>query len=263
MIKKDIQISTELGDIITSLTSVISITSISESSGVSTINTTSVIIFDNLSIKMQLQDNMIVTLGNINYQVSNVINTPTTKSFDITGTGLTATEWNVAANYHAGKLTEINEILIQERTDDNKFKRWPLIWYIYSDNRDYDNQVIDFESTVNIVFAYKSNITDKTITRIDNNINPILNPLLSLFLLWVQSSDFNYMIELGGRDKPFQSKTQNWPFYGSQSKKNVLETSTDAIELEIDLKFKKQYIDSVGTPAQFKLIEGGFFLLLN
>lgn len=242
MLKKELQISDELTDIVTALTATINIISISVTSGVSTIVTNSITIYNNSSKIMKLQSGMIVTMGLKNYQVSNIIDTPAIKSFDITGIGITATDWNVSANFQTGTRTEINEILTQERTDNNRFKRFPLIWYIYNDERDNGTETIDFESTVNLAFAYKSNNTDKTTKRLDENVSPIIQPLLSLFLLWIQSTDFYYMFELGGFEKPLDEKINIFTFYGSSDKKkNVLETSSDAIELMIDLKFKKQY----------------------
>lgn len=263
MLKKEIQISTELEDIITAMKSPIGIISTSVIDGVTTIVTNSVTIFDNLCAVVLLTAEMIVTIGDTNYAVFNIINTPGVKSFDVTGIGITSEEWNVAANFRTGTRTEINEILSQQRTDDNRRKRWPLIWYIYSDNRDKTNEKIDFSSTLNIAFAYNSNDTDKTSTRIDNSISPVLQPLLSLFLLWIQSSDFYYMFEFGGFGKALDLKTKNFPFYGASDKlENVLETSTDAIEIEIELNFKKQTAVFPSSKAEFKLIGGGNFKLI-
>jgi hypothetical protein len=240
--KKDIQISNELNDVFEALKAPFNIVSITENSGISTIVTDTIRIFDNLCITMDLQDGMIVTIGDKNYQVDNVTHTPQEDSFTIAKTGISGTEWNVAANFHSGGRTEINEILQQERTDNNKFKRFPLVWYIYRDDRDYDNEAIDFEAPVNLAFAYKSNETDKTVDRIDNNITPILQPLIKLFQLWIQSSDFYYLFEFNGHGRALDATTKNFPFYGiTENRKNVLETPSDAIELEINLKFKKQY----------------------
>jgi len=245
--KRDIQISEALNDVFDTLKTSINITSITPLNGVSTIVTPTIVIFNNLSVTMNLKDGMVVTIGNNNYQVDNVIHTVTEDSFTVNAINVSGSTWNVAANFKAGGRTEINQILLQERTDDNRFKRWPLVWYIYSDDRDENNQTIDFESTINLAFAYKMDSklntnmlnTDKAI---ETSISPIIQPLLTLFKLWIQSSDFNYMFEFNGYGKALDASQKNFPFYGiTENQKNVLETESNAIEYEIKLKFKKQY----------------------
>jgi len=240
--KKGIQISTELNKIVDSIKTEMNIVSISELSGVSTIVVESVIIFDNLSVVMNLQAGMIVTINNINHSVSNVVNIPSQKSFDITAINLVATKWNVAANFKPGTRAEINQILTQESNDINRYKKFPLIWLITPIAKDFDHRVLDFQSELVLVLAYNSNNTDRTQTRIDETFDLVLQPLLKLFLLWVQSSDYNYMFEFNGHEKPINYKAENYPFYGTSDKsKNVLNTTTDAIEVVFDLDFKKQY----------------------
>ena len=111
--KRSLQITNELNDIITQLIQTFVILSIDEVDGVSTINPDPVTIFDNLSKVMVLQEGMIITINNINYPVANVVNLPGGRSFDITTTGLVATEWNVAANFKPATRREINQILQQ------------------------------------------------------------------------------------------------------------------------------------------------------
>jgi len=245
MQKKDLQISTELQKVFDALTFSIPILSIIENDGISTImlNSDDVIIFDNLGKSMLLQNGMVVTLGLKNYVVSNVVHTPDFDSFDIEETGLsvlTTPNWSIACNFQAGSRIEINAILKQEQADENRFKRFPLVWWIYSDEKDFFNETLDFKSTLNLAFAYKSNSTDRTTKRIDENITKIIQPLLRLFLLWLQSSEFYYMLEFYGYEKPIDYKTTNFPFYGNDNE-SVLEVSSDAIEIELNLNFKKQY----------------------
>jgi hypothetical protein len=245
--KKDIQISDELKDVFDKLKTPINIVSITPVDGVSTVIVDTIRVFDNLSTVYDLKDGMIVTIGTKNYQVSNVTHTVLVDSFTVAAINVSGSTYNVAANFQSGSRAEINQILIEERTDDNKFKRWPLVWYIYNDDRDEDNQAIDFESTINLAFAYK--IDDKLNTNklntdkaIENSIAPIIQPLLTLFKLWIQSSDFIYMLEFNGHGRALNASSKNFPFYGiTDSKKNVLESASNAIEYEITLKFKKQY----------------------
>ncbi len=259
--KKDIQIYSELNDIITSLTGAIAISSIDEVDSVSTINTTSVTIFDNLSETIVLTTGMIVTLDSINYPVSNVVNKPGTKSFDITAVDLTATEWNVAANFQTGSRREINQILQQ---DSGNLDRFPLIWLLPPKNQDNDQNVLDFTVTITLVFAHKANADDRTAKRLDENFDPIIQPLMTLFNKWMTSSDFNYMLEFYGKGKPINYEKTNFPFYGANNKGVFTSVSSDAIEVSMDLNFKKQHLPvGGGTRSQFKLLTGGCLLLLE
>lgn len=258
--KKELQIYSELNDIITSLTGAIAINSISEVDGVSTINTDSVVIFDNLSDIIVLTSGMIVTLDNINYSVSNVVNNPVQKSFDITATDLTATEWNVAANFQTGSRKEINQILQQDAVNLDRF---PLIWLLPPSNLDFDHNLLDFTADITLVFAHKANATDRTVKRLTNTFDPVIQPLLKVFNKWLTSSDFNYMLEFFGKDKPIDYEQTNFAFYGADGKGVFTSVSTDAIEVSMTLSFKRQYIDPSAGTSQFKLLTGGCLLLLN
>ena len=237
--KKELFIPTEINDVITALKTEINIISIAENSGVSTITTDTIRIFDNLCDTIDLKNGMIVTIGTKNYQVSNVTHTVLADTFDVTGTNITATKWNVAANFQTGSRKEINDILNNQNGDLNRF---PLIWLIPSDELDQNNVVLDFTVDLVLVFAHKANNTDYTTTRYENNIKPVLQPLISLFNAWLQSSDFNYMLEFDGYGKPIDYTKNIFAFYGTDDKtKEVLNVSTDAIEANYTLKFKKQY----------------------
>ena len=237
--KKDIFVSKEINNVIDALATPINISSIVENSGVTTITTETIRLFDNLSITMDLKEGMIVSIGEINYPVQNVIHTPQFDSFDVVGTGITASTWNVAAKFEVASRFEINQILQQESGQLNRF---PLIWLLPVGALDKDNVVIDFQSPITMVFAHKANKTDRTSNRIDNNFELIIQPLVTLFNLWLKSSDFNYMLEYNGQGKSIDYDLSNFPFYGSPDKtKQVLNTTTDAIEVSYDLKFKKQY----------------------
>lgn len=241
--KREIYIPTEIKSIVDVLTSSVLINSISETNGVSTIDTQTLTIFNNLGSAMLLIDGMIVTINDINYQVSNIVNTTNLRTFDITATNLTASYWSVAANFQTGSRNEINQILQQ---DASNLDRFPLIWLLPSTDLDYNHNALDFTATVNLVFAYKSNKTDRTEKRYTNTIEPIIQPLMTLFNLWAQSSDFNYMLEFDGFGKPIEYSKSLFPFYGTSDKtKEVFNTTTDAIEVNYELKFKKQYGEPV------------------
>jgi len=242
MFKKEIHIPNEINDIVTAMTQEFVISSISESGTTSTITTPSVRIFDNLSEIILLTTGMVITINSKNYIVSNIVLLVGSATFDITATGLTATKWNVAASFKFGSRKEINQALQEETNNDSKFKRFPLIWLFTPIEKDYDNTAIDFEAQIILSLAYKSNKTDRAQIRLDGNIKIILQPLLRLFLAYCKSSDFNYMFEFEGYGKPINYESQDFYFYGTSDKtKEVLNTSTDAIEITFNLKFKKQF----------------------
>lgn len=237
--KKSLQITNELSDIITRMKLPFVINSVNEAGGVSTINSETVTIFDNLDKVMILKEGMIITINNINYPVSNIINSPSIKSFDIEASDLTATEWNIAANYKPGTRREINQILSQ---DASSLDRFPLIWLITPTAKpDKFQEYLDFTVDLVLVFAHKANKTDRTQKRIDENISPVIQPLLDLFNLWLQSSDFNYMLEFFGHGKAIDYEMNNFAYYGNNEKGVFTSISTDAIEVNYELNFKEQY----------------------
>jgi len=238
--KKRLKIPNEIETIINKIKTSVNIVSISESSGVSTIITDTVQVFNNLSIVMLLKAGMVVTINNKNYVVSNIVDTPAVKSFDVNGTGISVTSWNVAANFKTGTRVEINEVLNLQNNNEFREMKFPFVWLLLPINPDFDHRVLDFQTDLDIVFAQSSNKTDRAQTRIDNNFDLVLNPLLELFLLWVQSSDLSYMFDF--QHQVIDYSSQNFPFYGTDDKsKNVLTTTTDAIEVNFKLDFKKQY----------------------
>ena len=237
--KKSLQITNELNDIITKMKVAVTINSITEDDGVSTINTESVTLFDNMDKVMILQEGMIITIDNINYPVSNIVNLPGGKSFDVIGTGLPETEWNIAANYKASTRREVNQELTKEASNLDRF---PLIWLITPEGKkDKFQEYLDFTVDLVLVFAHKANKTDRTQKRTDENISPVIQPLLDLFELWMQSSDFSYMLEFFGHGKPIDSDPINFAYYGNNNKEVFTSISTDAIEVDYSLNFKKQF----------------------
>lgn len=239
--RKEIFISQEIQDIVTVMTAPINITGIVEASGISTITTDSIRIFDNLCITMDLKDGMIVTMDDINYVVSNVTHTPSSDSFDVVATNLIATEWSVAVNFKPASRHEVLQMLNQEKGNLNRF---PLMWLLPEVGLDKSGTVLDFEANITLVFAHKAEKATRTTDRIAGNFELVIHPLLTLFNLWLQSSDFNYMLEFNGHGKAIDYEQSNFAFYGtSDQSKEVLNTTTDAIEVNYDLKFKKQFIN--------------------
>ena len=239
--KKNLNIYDELNNIVEAMKTPVNIISISEVSGVSTVITDSVEIFNNLCEVLLLTNGMIVTINDINYQVSNVVNIPSVKSFDITeASAIAESEWSIGVNFQTGTSIEVNEILNSESGNLNRF---PLMWLLPPANLDYNHLVLDFTVDLTIVFAHKSNDTDRTVSRINNNFNPIIQPLQALFNKWLQSSDYYHVFEFNGFGKPIDFDNSDFAFFGNADKTQSVITTlpTDAKQIEYSLNFKKQY----------------------
>jgi hypothetical protein len=76
--------------------------------------------------------------------------------------------------------------------------------------------------------------------RLENVFKPVLDPLKVLFLETIKSAYFSYMFNW-----EFMNFTYTdffWYFYGSTDKnQQVLDSVTDAIEVDIPLLFNNQY----------------------
>ena len=129
--KKRLKIPNEIKTIINKIKTSVNIVSISESSGVSTIITDTVQVFNNLSIVMLLKSGMVVTINNKNYVVSNIVDTPGVKSFDVHGTNIDVTSWHVAANFKTGTRVEINEVLNLQNNNEFREMKFPFVCCLF------------------------------------------------------------------------------------------------------------------------------------
>lgn len=211
------------------------ITGIVELAGVSTIQT------DNLH---SLQEGQFVEIGSRVYQVSNII-TGAFKSFDITGTNITATEWNLALYYEYGRALEINATMKDKKDDPiNKNKRFPLMWLLTDIAKDY-NYEIGYQADILIAFVYLSEENLKTKKRIETKLEPILDPLVELFKEKITSGigrryfiyPFGTNLELIETDKFL---------YGSvDGNQHVFDDITDAIQINMNLRFNANEQDCI------------------
>ena len=240
MIKKNINIAKEINTIVDAMQHEILITNIIESATSTTLEVETITIFDNLAIVFELQKGMIIEINEKNYEVANVQRNVSTDIILINSINISGSSYKVAANFKAGSRIEINQILSK---DADKLNRFPLIWLITPIEQNFkDEGNVDFESELNIVFAHKSNSTDRAYKRLEGNIDKIIHPLIKYFQLWLKSSDFNYIFEFYKYDENIDLKQTSFPFYGNDEKtKNVLNTFTDAVEVSANLSFKKQY----------------------
>jgi len=251
--KKTIYEPDEVKAVFTFLKTEKNITDITENGSVSTIYTNSLVLLQ-LSYPIYLENGQIVTIDNINYQVSNV--NLASKTFEITKTGLfhmstdlipvkvlAVTKWNLAIDFKFGSRTEINEILEQEVSDpDKKLQRFPLVWLFINENRLRDSLEYDFKTGLKMSFVHLSKPEYKAETRKENIFKPILVPLKELFMLAIQSSRFSRVFSFEYANLRYDEYFRY--FYGSADKninKMVFDAPTDAIEIDFDVVFHNQY----------------------
>lgn len=220
----------EIKKIIDSITLSGDITNINEVGGISELTITNF---------QELIAGMIIQINNKNYQILSINN----NVISINATDLTATEWALAINYLYGHRTEINEILTNKESNaDTKFKNFPLIWLDLDIEEDKNTStLIESESKIILVFVYKTKKEYTADIRLTDNFKLILQPLLDLFMLKLNNDEFTPMFVKKYGETISYKKVDRY-FYGSNDKnKSVFKTLTDAIEIEIDLKFKKNF----------------------
>lgn len=242
----------EIEDVIDYLRSEKNILDIAETSGISTISVSSLIILESYKV-ISLKVGQIVTLNKINYPVLAI--DEKLKTFNISATGLfttllvspftktlLVTKWNLALNYLYGTRMEINEILDNASKDpDQKLIRFPLVWMFVNNKRDHKmNTPFDFEASLQFAFVHLSKVKYRADDRLTYVFKPVLQPIVDLFLEALQSPYFAYMF---WKDTDYLNYTDIYRYFYGSSDKNmqVLDAPTDAIELSLDLAFARQY----------------------
>jgi hypothetical protein len=217
------------------------INSIDVNNGISTINTSSTLLLD-CRDQIYLSSGMFVKLGNVNYQVSNVIKNT---SFDVEATSLTAVNWALALEYRFGSKTEVNKLLVTaSQKPENQLSRFPLLWLMIdsSNLRDYN-----YSPPINFNYSAKMaiiSLTKKEYTaaqRLELNFRPVLKPYIDLILATLRSPYFSKVFTFEEKEITEYKEYFRY-FYGSADKnKTVFEAVTDAIEIEMPLNFSNQY----------------------
>jgi hypothetical protein len=254
MAQKTIYEVEEIGKVVDYMKTAKTITDITENSGILTIYSNTLILLHETK-DIYLTAGMIVTINSIDYSVLSV--NLTSKTFTITKVVdlfhmttdpipvkvLDATSWKLAINYLYGSRIEINSILQNIGKGANKqATKFPLIWVFVNNEEDVNpRENIDIATTVKMAFVYNTDKGYKANDRLTYVFKPVLTPLLYLFLETMQSCYFANVFNFQSR-KNYPFKRWYRYFYGSSDKNaSVLDASTDAIELSIDIEFFKQY----------------------
>lgn len=206
-----------------------SISNVSEVDGVSTVTT------DNL---YDLENGMLVELDNRVYSVSNItIVTYGEYTFDVTGTNITASSWQLALYYEYGRVLEINSTLKEQKQDPvNKNKRFPLMWLLtgYEENENFE---VGYESSITLAFIYLSEQNLKAKKRVENKMEPILDPIYTRFKKIINQSPGSRYFELGFGERYNIVKSDKFKYGSIEGNKHLFDDITDAIELNMTLQF--------------------------
>lgn len=184
-----------------------------------------------------LQNDMLVEVSGRVYQISNLTRTGVNEwTFDINASGLTVTRWDLALYYDYGRVLEINQTLKEKKEDPtNKNTRFPLMWLLTDipKNRNFE---IGYEASVIIAFIYLSEQNLKAKQRIVQKMEPVLDPLVSLFKKTItKSPGSKYFIY---QEKNINIEETDKFKYGSvEGDKHLFDDITDAIQLEMTLRF--------------------------
>lgn len=244
----------EVEKVITLMRTEKNITNITENSGIYTIYSDSLILLREVE-NIYLKAGQIITINGIDYNVLTV--NLNTKSFTITKyvalfhmtadlepiKVLDATKWKLTVNYLYGSRIEINAILKAIGQGSDKLAtKFPLIWmFINNDQSINERENIDIKTECKFSVI---NATDKNYLapqRKDYNFKPIIDPLLALFKKTMESCYFSTVFNFETQKNYNYHKYYRY-FYGSSDKnESVLDSPTDAIEISLNIDFRKQY----------------------
>jgi len=207
------------------------ISNVSELAGVSTITT------DNI---YTLQDEMLIEIGNTVYAVSNITRTGVAEwTFDVTG-AITDATWQLALYYEFGRALEVGNILKDKKEDPtNKNKRFPLMWLLTGIEKAEGSGYVDYEASIVIAFIYLSEKNLRAQKRLDDKFEPILDPLVELFETTIKTSPGSRYFVLEYGEVLDISKTDKFKYGSVGGDKHVFDDISDAIELNMTLKFNK------------------------
>ena len=209
-----------------------SISDINELSGVSTITTNNI---------YTLENGMLIEIGNLVYVVSNITRTGLSEyTFTVNGTNITESTWQLALYYEFGRALEVGNTLIEKKDDPiNKNKRFPLMWLLTDIEKKEIELPGDYEASIVIAFIYLSDANLRASKRIDTNFEPILDPLVELFEDTIRTSPGSrYFLKPYGERLEI-SKTDKFKYGSIDGNKHIFNDISDAIELNMNLKFFK------------------------
>jgi len=232
----------EIQKVVNFLTAEKTIDSIQENSGTSTIYIDSTVLLEGRK-DIHLTSGLYIKIGTKNYKTSNVVKD---RSFNIEAEGISEdSAWSLALEFRPGSLSEVDSLLINAaKKPEEQWKQFPLLWMIIdSTNKRNSNFAppVDFEYNLKLAMINTTEKEYKVNDRLENNFKPTIKPYVDLIVCALRSVYFSSVFHFEEEDLLDYSEFFRY-FYGSSDKeKMVFDSITDAIEIEMPLKFKQQY----------------------
>jgi len=235
-IKKDIIISDEIAAIVSKIRDIGYVFSITKITGTSKYT----VLTDNL-YSIQNNDYVQLTTNKRNelVQISNV--NRNSKTFEVTLTSQTGTETGTWTNtrpfFEVGVESEIANIVQQkDKTIAMKNQNYPLIWLVqnYQMKKSAMSDVFDFDTKLIILLIVHATANEMTLQSYEHSFKPILNPLRDSLIQKLKLSTKVIDRNFSYTETPLTQRNSN-------IEKNSILAYTDAILLELNLKFYKQY----------------------
>lgn len=137
-------------------------------------------------------------------------------------------------NYQYGSYDEICDTLDKMSQDQTKqYSRYPLFAVIMSfPEQKYQAIGMDGLPELNIIIARRSNPTDKTPARYENNFKPVLYPV---YLEWLNQLYLSGKFSIELPDNIPHTKI-DYPYYDTDKGENRFNDYVDAIQIKIKLK---------------------------
>lgn len=165
-------------------------------------------------------------------------------TFTFSGTNITEPDsWEMAIYFEHGHRIELNKKYTNKAKSINKqVQEYPLIW-LYTDfeKNITDTENVEFETTLQLAIVDFSNKELYEEQRIDQKFEPVLWPLLELINDAFNKTTYkrNFVTPYG-TNKDIDFLQVERPFFGSDDQQaNVLPQVTDAIEIQVDLSWRK------------------------
>jgi len=149
--------------------------------------------------------------------------------------------WKMAIYFDVGSRTEIvHKYNTRSKLNNSKVQKFPLFWLYTDFEQEAGNgEYIGFETILRAALVDQSDATSYEEDRITNKFIPVLYPYIEMIETAFNIAPYKRnFVTTYGEDKNIKFNKYDRTFFGSaDKKKSVLPVITDAIEIEIDLKW--------------------------
>ncbi len=171
-----------------------------------------------------------------------VITSLTSTTFTFSGIGISEPDsWEMAIYFDVGHRIELNKKYSNKgKATNSMVQRYPLFW-LYTDfeMEEGNGEYIAFETTLQAAIVDFSNAISYEEDRVTDVFIPVLYPYMEMIETAFNTAPYKRnFVTIMGEESRIRFKSVDRPFFGSADQsKSVLPQYTDAIELEIKLKW--------------------------